>query len=177
MNINDVRAQLSGGGARPNLFEVVMPFPAIANPGDASTKMTFTCKGASLPGSTLGTIEVPYQGRVIKLAGDRTFEEWTTTVFNDEDYSVYNAIETWMNAINSHEENIRSSGNAPIAYQSTADVIHRGKDGAAIKTVKIVNMWPSVVSPIDLAWDSNDTIEEFTCTWQYDYWVSDGITS
>ena len=99
-NVNDIRANLTGGGARPNLFEVVMPFPAIANPGDAATKMTFLCKGASLPSSTIGVVDVPYFGRITKLAGNRTFEEWTTTVYNDEDRSVYNACQTWMNSIN-----------------------------------------------------------------------------
>ena len=176
-NVNDIRAQLTGGGARPNLFEVVMPFPSVANPGAATTKMTFTCKGAQMPGSDIGMIELPYFGRTIKIAGNRTFAEWTTTVINDEDFSVYNAIQTWMNSINSHSENVRGAGNSPIDYQSTADVVHYGKSGEEIKRTTIVNMWPSSLAPIDLAWETNDTLEEFTCTWQYDYWQAAGITS
>jgi len=176
-NVNDIRAQLTGGGARPNLFEVRMPFPGVANPGAAGTKMTFTCKGAQMPGSTIGMIEVPYFGRTIKIAGNRSFPEWTTTVINDEDFSVYNAIQTWMNAINSHQGNIREAGNSPITYQSTADIIHYGKAGEEIKRVTIVNMWPADLAPIDLAWETNDALEEFTCTWQYDYWQAAGITS
>ncbi len=176
-NVNDIRAQLTGGGARPNLFEVVMPFPSVANPGAAGTKMTFTCKGAQMPGSDLGVVEMPYFGRTIKLAGNRTFPEWTTTVINDEDFSVYNAIQTWMNGINSHSGNLREAGGNPTDYHSTADVIHYGKDGEEIKTVTLVNMWPSALAPIDLAWETNDTLEEFTCTWQYDYWTAAGITS
>jgi len=176
-NVNDIRAQLKGGGARPNLFQVVMPFPSIAGGGGAATKMTFTCKGAQLPGSDLGMVEMPYFGRTIKLAGNRTFPEWTTTVINDEDFSVYNAVQTWMNSINTHSGNLREAGSNPRDYHSTADVIHYGKDGDAIKKVTIVNMWPSTLAPIDLDWSSNDTLEEFTCTWQYDYWTAAGITS
>jgi len=176
-NINDIRAQLTGGAARPNLFEVVMPFPAIANPGAASTKMTFTCKGAQMPGSDLGMIEVPYFGRTIKIAGNRTFAEWTTSVINDEDFVVYNAIQTWMNSINQHESNIRGAGSAPADYQATADVIHYGKDGEEIKRITVVNLWPATLAPLDLDWSTNDSLEEFTCTWQYDYWQAAGVTS
>ena len=176
-NIKDIRAQLTGGAARPNLFEVVMPFPSIANPGSASTKMTFTCKGAQMPGSDIGMVEVPYFGRTIKIAGNRTFAEWTTTVINDEVFVVYNAIQTWMNSINQHESNVRGAGSAPADYQATADVIHYGKDGAEIKRITVVNLWPSTLAPLDLDWSSNDTLEEFTCTWQYDYWQASGVTS
>ena len=176
-NINDIRAQLTGGGARPNLFEVVMPFPAVANPGAASTKMTFTCKGAQLPGSDIGMIEVPYFGRTIKIAGNRTFPEWTTSVINDEDFAVYNAIQTWMNSINEHETNLRGAGSAPGDYQATADVVRYGKNGEEIKRVTIVNLWPSSLAPLDMDWSTNDTLEEFTCTWNYDYWQAGGITS
>ena len=176
-NINDIRAQLTGGGARPNLFEVVLPFPAIANPGAATMKMTFTCKGAQIPGSDIGTVEVPYFGRIVKMAGNRSFAEWTTTVINDEDFAVYNSIQTWMNAINSHAENVRGAGTAPGDYQATADVVHYGKAGDEIKRMTIINMWPSSLAPIDLAWETNDVLEEFTCTWQYDYWQAAGITS
>lgn len=176
-NINDIRAQLSAGAARPNLFEVVMPFPAVANPGRAATKMTFTCKGTQMPGSTLGSIDIPYFGRVIKVAGNRTFDEWTTTIINDEDFSVYNALQTWMDAINTHSGNIRRAGNSPNDYQSNAEVIHYGKDGEEIKRIKIVNLWPSSLAPIELAWDSNDQLEEYECTWQYDYWEAEGQTS
>ena len=176
-NVNDIRAQLTGGAARPNLFEVVLPFPSIASPGAATTKMTFTCKGAQLPGSDIGFVEVPYFGRTIKLAGNRVFPEWTTSIINDEDFSVYNAIQTWMNSINSHEGNIRGAGGAPGDYQATADVIHYGKNGDEIKRITIANMWPSSLPPIALDWSTNDTLEEYTCTWQYDFWQAGGITS
>ena len=82
-----------------------------------------------------------------------------------------------MNSINSHAGNIREAGNSPIDYQATADVIHFGKDGEVIKTIKIVNMWPASVAPIELGWENNDQLEEFTTTWNYDYWTSEGVTS
>ncbi len=176
--INDMRARLNGGGARPNLFEIVLPFPAIANSGsEASSKLTFTCKAAQMPGADLTPINVPYFGRMIKVPGSRNFQEWTTTVINDEDFLVFNALNSWMNAINSHAGNIREVGNAPNDFMSTADVIHYGKGGDVIKTMKIINMWPSSVAPIDLGWEINDQVEEFTCIWQYDYWEAPGITT
>ena len=82
-----------------------------------------------------------------------------------------------MNSINQHESNVRGAGSAPADYQATADVIHYGKDGAEIKRITVVNLWPSTLAPLDLDWSSNDTLEEFTCTWQYDYWQASGVTS
>lgn len=177
-NVNDIRAQLSGGGARASLFEVVMPFPTISNPGAASTKMAFTCKAASIPPSGITPIEVDYFGRKIKLPGAReAFAEWTTTIINDEDFMVYNAVQTWMNAMNSHEGNLPAAGSNPINYQSSADIIHYGKDGSKIKEVTMVNLWPSNLAALELGWENADAIEEFEVTWQYDYWTSPGTTT
>jgi hypothetical protein len=164
-----------------------MPFPSIAQPASASQKLTFTCKGAQLPGGDIASIEVPYFGRTVKLPGNRTFAEWTTTVINDEDFQVHNALESWMDAINSHVGNLREGGlvggrdGAGGAFASgitsNAIVRHYAKDGSIIKEVEIVNAWPSSLAPIDLSWDANDTLEEFSCTWQYDYWQVAGVTS
>lgn len=178
-NINDIRSQLTGGGARSNLFEVQMPFPAIAGASSAaaSQKLTFTCRAASLPSATLTPVPVNYFGREIKLAGNRTFEDWQVTVINDEDFLVYDAVNAWMNSINSHETNIRLSGTSPISYQSTADVVHFGKTGDEIKRVSMVNMWPTQVGAVDLSWDAADTLEEFVVTFSLDYWTAAGITS
>ncbi len=175
-NVNDIRAQLSGGGARPNLFEVQLPFPAIASPGNASTKFTFTCKGSNIPASTIAEVPVSYFGRIVKLAGNRTFDTWTTTVINDEDFSVYNAVQTWMNSINSHSGNIRESGAGPSSYQADADIIQFGKDGSEIKRITVVNMWPSTLASLPLDW-STEGLQDFEVTWTYDYWTAAGITS
>ncbi len=174
-NINDMKAHLKLGGARPSLFQVQITNPVNAL-GDIQTP--FMCKAATIPASTLGTIEVPYFGRKIKLAGDRTFEEWTTTLINDEDFLVRNSIEEWSNAINNHESNLRDFGSAsPLQYKSEAEVTQFSKTGTILRVYKFEGIWPSVVSTIDLAWETVDTIEEFTVSWQYDTWsVSGGIT-
>ena len=174
-SINNFRANLTGQGARPNLFEVTIPFPGAVNPGEAGQKITFMCKGAQIPGADIGLVEVPYFGRNIKLAGNRTFAEWTTTVINDEDFAVHAGLTNWMNAINTHASNERQITGTD--YQVDAQVVHYKKDGDIAKEITIVNCWPSSVAAIELGWDQNDAIEEFAVTWQYDYWqITDALT-
>lgn len=173
-NINEIRSQLIGGGARPTLFQV-----QITNPvnGAGDLKVPFMCKAAALPTSNLGTIEVPYFGRKIKVAGDRTFDEWTVTIINDEDFLIRNAMEEWMNSINLHQQNTRLGSSSPSEYKSQASVQQYGKDGQILRTYNFNGIFPTNVSEIAMAWDTNDTIEEFTVTFQYDWWnVSGGIT-
>ena len=168
-SINNFRAQLTGQGARPNLFEVTVPFPGASNPGEAGQKLSFMCKGAQIPGADIGLVEVPYFGRNIKLAGNRTFAEWTTTVINDEDFAVHAGLVNWMNAIQGNSENLQS---IPVEdYQVDALVTQYGKAGEVIKQVTMVNTWPASIPAIELGWDQNDAIEEFAVTWQYDYWT------
>lgn len=179
-NINDIRAQLTGGGARSNLFQVEIPLPAGVAGDDAaaaSQKLTFTCRAAQLPGATLNMIPVSYFGREVKFAGSRTFEDWSVQVINDEDFLVYDAINAWMNNINSHEGNLRQTGPNPLTYQASADVVHYGKQGDEIKRIKLVNLWPTNVQAIDLSWDAADALQEFTVTWAFDYWTNEGVTS
>ena len=174
-SINNFRAQLVGQGARPNLFEVSVPFPGAANAGEAGQKMTFMCKGAQIPGADIGMVEVPYFGRNIKLAGNRTFAEWTTTVINDEDFAIWSGMVNWMNGIQGHGENTRSIQGSD--YQVDAMVTQYGKEGEVIKQITMVNCWPSSIPAIELGWDTNDAIEEFAVTWQYDYWQAiDNLT-
>jgi hypothetical protein len=174
-NVNNFRANFVGQGARPNLFEVTVPFPGGANPGEAGQKMTFMCKGSQIPGGTIGTVEANYFGRVVKLAGNRTFDEWTTNVINDEDFAVHAGFVNWMNYINSHEGNLRSS--ASTDYQVDAVVRHYSKDGNTIKEVTLRNAWPTAIPAIELDWATNDSLEEFAVTWAYDYWdVADDKT-
>jgi hypothetical protein len=174
-NINEIRSQLTGGGARPTLFQVQITNPA-NNSGDL--KLPFMCKAAALPTSNLGTIEVGYFGRKIKVAGDRTFDEWTVTIINDEDFLIRNAMEEWSNSINLHQQNTNAFGtSAPSAYKSQATVQQYGKDGSILRTYNFNGLFPTNVSEIGMDWDSNDTLEEFTVTFQYDWWnVSGGIT-
>lgn len=173
-NINEIRSQLTGGGARPTLFQV-----QITNPinGAGDLKVPFMVRATTLPASTLGVIEVPYFGRKIKVAGDRTFDTWSVTVMNDEDFLIRNAMEEWSNSINLHQQNTRLGGSSPTEYKSQATVQQYGKDGSILRTYNFNGLFPTDISDITVDWDTVNTIEEFTVTFQYDWWnVSGGIT-
>ena len=177
-NVNEFRAQLRGDGARPNLFEVSLPFPAFALPGVAQTKMTFMCKTAQLPGSTVGSVPVQYFGRELKFAGNRMFSDWTVNIINDEDFVIRNAFERWMAGINSHNLNVRNpAAMTPLGYTVDGQVKQFGKAGDVIKAYKFVGLFPVDLSAIDVDWSSNDSIEEFTVTFSYQFWesLSDGV--
>lgn len=174
-NISEMRSQLTGGGARPTLFEV-----QITNPinGVADFKIPFMVKAASLPASVIGPIEVPYFGRKLKIAGDRTFDDWEVTVINDEDFAVRNAMEQWMNAINSHVGNVRDRARlSPETYKAQAQVRQFSKNGDVIREYTFNGMFPTNLGAIDTSWETNDTIEEFSVTLGYDWWeVTGGST-
>lgn len=172
-NVGEFRAQMQGDGARPNLFEVQLTFPTFVNPGNANKKITFMCKTASLPGSTIGHVPVFYFGRETKLAGNRTFPEWTLSIINDEDFSVRNAFEKWLNGINRHVSNVRDAwaGNS-LGYTTNGIVTQFGKTGDTLKTYTFQGIFPVDVSQIDVDWGSNDTIEEFSVTLAYQYFTS-----
>ena len=199
-NINNFKSQLTGGGARPSLFEVSLNFPlslAIAagtqgsgagtsdGLGGESRKLTFMCKASSIPASTISPIEVPYFGRKVKFAGNRTFAEWTITVINDEDFLIRKGFEAWLAGINGHENNTKlfsdsSAGALGISgsgYQQTGTVKQFGKTGNELRSYQFINVFPSEVSPIELNWSSENEIEEYTVTLQYDYWVADPIVN
>jgi hypothetical protein len=176
--INQFRAQMIGDGARPNLFEVAMPFPVFSGNADTSTKLTFMCKTAQMPGSTIGVVPVQYFGRELKYVGNRTFADWTITVINDEDFVVRNAFERWLNALNSHTTNVRNpAALRPSSYTVDANVTQFGKAGGELKKYKFIGMFPTDLSPIDVDWGANDTIEEFSVTLSYQWWEADGITN
>lgn len=174
-NLTDFRSQMVGDGARPNLFEVIIKPATISGAIPENTK--FFIKSAQLPGSTIGTVPVFYFGREVKFAGNRTFPEWTVTVINDENFVVRNLFESWMNRINTHAGNVRQSASVSIQNQYVADleVLQYGKTnpGRELKKYKFVGAFPTDVSAIDLDWGSNDTIEEFTVTFSYQWWESD----
>ena len=177
-NVNQFRSQLQGDGARPNLFEVTMPFPVFSLPGNAQTKLTFMCKTAQLPGSSLGVVPMTYFGRELKFVGNRSFGDWTITIINDEDFIIRNAFERWMNGINSHNLNIRNPvAGTPLGYSVDGDVVQYGKKGDTLKKYKFVGLFPTDVSPIDVDWGSNDAIEEFSITMSYQWWesIADGV--
>ena len=163
-NINEMKSQLVYGGARPNLFQV-----QINNPGNGAgdLKAPFMIQAAQIPSSDLGVIPVYYFGRQMKLAGDRTFQDWTVTVINDEDFLIRNAMEEWSNKINRLERNVREINR----YKSTATVTQFAKDGTPIRSYEFQGLFPSNIAPIELDWGTTDTIESFQVTFQYDYWT------
>ena len=169
LGVDDFKSKLKGGGARPNLFNCKLNFPAFAL-GDAELT-SFMVKGAQLPSYNVTPITVPFRGRQLKIAGDRTFEEWTVTVINDTGFEVRNAMERWMNGINSHNAN--TGFNDPGDYQTDLTVDQLDKDGLVIKSYQFRSCFPTVISAIDLNYDTVDTIEEFTVTFQVQYWESD----
>jgi hypothetical protein len=169
-NIGEFKAQLVGGGARPTLFQVQITNPIL---GAADFKVPFMVKTAAIPGSTVGTYQVPYFGRNVKYAGDRTFEPWTVTVINDEDFAIRNALEAWSNAINSHDSNSRA---LPQTYKSNGVVTQYSKDGTALRTYVFEGMYPTSIDQIALSWQDTDVIEEFSVTFEYDLWRVEGIT-
>jgi hypothetical protein len=174
-NINEIKSQLTFGGAKASLFQV-----QITNPinGIADLKVPFMVQAAALPESTLGIIEVPYFGRKVKIAGDRTFAEWTVTVINDEDFLIRNAMEEWMAAINSHQGNIRQLATAsPNEYKSQAQITQFSKTGVPLRTYSFNGIFPTTTAAITMDWSTTDDIERFDVTFQYDWWeVSGGVT-
>jgi len=169
MNINEFIAELPGGGTRSNLFRVIMPFPNFAVVGGETRKMSFLCKAASIPPSVLGKIEIPFQGRKIKVAGDREFgEAFTVTVINDTDFMLRNAFERWSDGINNHSSNGGLTNFSEYAVDGTVEQLDRA--GNTLKVYTFRGMYPENISAIELAYDQENQIQEFTVALQYQFW-------
>ena len=168
LNIDDFKAKLKGGGARPNLFKATINFPAYAQ-GDVEIT-SFMCKAAQLPSSVMAVVEIPFRGRQLKIAGDRTFESWSPTILNDTDFVVRNAMERWMNGINAHSANTGLV--APADYSADLVVEQLDRDETVLKRYNFRGCFPTNISAIDLAYETNDAIEEFTVEFQVQYWES-----
>lgn len=173
-NLNEFRANMLGDGARPNLFNVALTFPGFANSPVAGQRLTFLCKTAQLPGTTIGTVTQHYFGRELKFAGNKSFPDLQLTVINDEDFVIRNAMERWIDGINSHGLNIRNPAALnQLLYTADVTVTQFSKIGPALKSYKFLGAFPTDVSPIDLDWGTVDTIEEFNITMTYQWWESD----
>jgi hypothetical protein len=174
-NVAEFRANMVGDGARPNLFQVTLTFPTFAQNGTvAGQKTSFMAKSAQLPGSTVNQFPLYYFGRELKFAGNRSFTDWTLQIINDEDFVIRNALESWMNSINSHTTNVRNSAAVnPSNYSVDAEVTQYGKAGDVLKKYKFVGLFPVDIQPIDLDWGTNDSVEEFATTFAFQYWESD----
>ena len=166
--ISNFKSKLTGGGARANLFEVVLTFPDAAQPDTAVLdKSRFLVKGANLPASNVAQIEVPFRGRVLKIAGDRTIDSWTVTVINDTDFGVRSAFERWMNTINRMSDNTGLTN--PADYQADAYVYQLDRDGTTLRSYRFFDTFPTQVGPIELSYDAQG-IQEFTVELQVQYW-------
>ena len=198
--ISEFKTKLINGGARPNLFLVRLNFPTTLNTitdieaVDSSNVITeraeFLVKTAQLPASTIGTIDVPFRGRMLKVAGDRTFEPWSVTVVNDGQFGIRKAFETWSRGINALTENVSQLGygddnpgycvdlevfqlgrDKQKPNKTPQSMTSQGRDGMdVIRAYKFYDAWPSSLSAIDLSYESNDQIEEFTVEFQYNYY-------
>ena len=173
--------QRVGQGVKPNMFMVDVNFPgALSKSADDLETTNIMCKSAALPGSNLGVIEVPFRGRTVKIAGDRTFDTWTVTFFNDKDFKLRAFFEEWANKINTHEANTSELlvPNSSTGYTADLKVKQLEKDdtttGSVLRQYTLFYCFPTNVSQIDLAYDSNDQIEEFTVEWQYSYFKAEG---
>ena len=172
LGVDDMKAKLVGGGARPNLFKVTMAFPSYVT---ANVELaSYMCKATSMPASTIAPIEVPFRGRQLKVAGDRTFDPWSVTIINDTDFNVRNSFEQWMNGINQHKANTGLT--QPSSYMADMIVEQLDKDGTVEKTYNIRGTFPTNLGAIELSYESGDTIEEFEVELQVQYWESDKTT-
>ena len=173
LGVDDFKSKLRGGGARPNLFKATINFPAYAG-GDPELT-SFLCETAQLPGSTMGVIIVPFRGRQLKMAGDRTFAEWTVTIINDTDFAIRNSMERWMNGMNAHSANTGLA--SPIAYEADLKVEQLDRAGESVKEYVLRVAFPTDLSPIDVSHASTDKIERFTVTFPYQYFDSNNPTT
>ena len=168
LGVDDFKSKLRGGGARPNLFKASLNFPAYAG-GDVELS-SFLCKTAALPVSEMALVTVPFRGRQLKIAGDRTFANWTVTIINDTDFSVRDAMERWMNGINAHQANTGLSN--PVDYEADLSVDQLDRNGDVLKTYNFRGCFPTNVSEIALSYETNDVVEEFTVEFAIQYWES-----
>ena len=183
--ITDFKAKLQGGAAGPNLFEVTIPtFPATV-PGWDDETFNFLCKAAALPASNVASVDVPFRGRILKVAGDRTFDVWTVTVINDEDFKLRTSFEQWMNQI-SKLDNATGATN-PASYMVDAYVHQLGRGESRfstantsnnshipLRTYRFYDIFPTNISQIDLSYDTSDGIEEYTVDFQVQWWQAQG---
>ena len=173
--ISNFKAALIGGGARPNLFEVEMTTLPAGISWDADS-FRYMCKAATLPASNIANIDVPFRGRIFKIAGDRTIDPWTVTIINDEGFKLRNAFEEWTDLIAKLDNNLGATD--PAAYMTNAKVFQLGRGSSAssksntgtanavLKEYEFIDIFPTNVQAIDLSYDSTDTIEEFTVDFQ-----------
>ena len=173
-NIDGFKSALVGGGARANQFRVQLNYPSSANPGAEAfqgPRAEFLVTAAALPGSVVNPTIVPYRGREVKFAGERTFAPWTITVLNDVSFTIRNNLERWMNSMNGLSDNQGTTSH--YQYQTDLSVYQLGRNGEVLKTYLLVGAFPTDISEIALNFGDNDTVETFTCTFQYQHYITE----
>ena len=165
-SIHDFSSRFKGG-VRANLFNCRITTPNRGGLAD----FEFHCKGTSMPASAVGNIDVPYRGRQLKVPGDRTFADWTVTVFNDRGMYIRGVFEEWMAKLQDHWENKQDVGMSPYGK---ATVTQLRRDGGSERTYNITSLYPTEVAAIDVAWDSNDAVEEYAVTFAVNHWTAAG---
>jgi len=173
-NINDFKAKLAGGGARANQFKVTMPFPGYAQVGGEIEDLAFLCRSTVIPAMEVPSFNVPFRGRSIKIAGDRTIGDWSVTVYNDTNFKLRNAFERWQNGINNMTDNEGLTN--PVDYQVDAFVDHLDRNGNTVKSYTLRGLFPTSIAAIDLTYDEQTAIEEFSVTFAYQYFESNTTT-
>jgi len=173
-NINDFKAKLAGGGARSNQFKVTMPFPGYAQVGGEIEDLAFLCTATSIPAMDIGNINVPFRGRQIKIAGDRTFASWSITVLNDTNFKLRNAFERWQNGINNMTDNEGLSN--PVDYQVDVFVDQLDRNGNTLKSYTLRGAYPIGIAAIPLNYETNNAVEDFDVTFEYQYFETNTTT-
>ena len=182
--VSEFKSNLRHGGARPSLFRVEFQYPNGIPKPNPPNQAGFLVKATTIPASTIGSYDVYYHGKAIKVAGDRTYDTWDTTIFNDEDFGIRKTLEKWMGRISDHSLNTRdkevfnTAEGDQAKYKSTLKVIQYSKAGEELRAYEFKGAWPSALSTINLDWATASEIEEFTCTWVYDSWhTKDGANT
>ena len=171
--LDEFKANLIGGGARANQFRVTFNTPGAIATGLDVRKASFLIKAAALPGQTIAEIAVPFRGRNLYIAGDREFETWETTVINDTDFNIRNAMERWLNAIN---DTVTNTGLSNVAdYTADLTVEQLDRDDTVLKSYILRSCFPQSTAAIDLSFDTANAIEEFTVTWRYTHFEASAV--
>tara|TARA_R110000796_G_scaffold3901_2_gene14931 strand:- start:4959 stop:5486 length:528 start_codon:yes stop_codon:yes gene_type:complete len=173
-NINDFKAKLAGGGARANQFKVTMPFPGYAQVGGEIEDLAFLCQATSIPAMNMGLVNVPFRGRNIKIAGDRTFDEWSVTCYNDTNFKLRNAFERWQNGINNMSDNEGLSN--PVDYQVDAFIDHLDRNGNTVKSYTLRGAFPTSIGEIALDYEEKTSIEVFPVVFNYQFFETNTTT-
>ena len=158
--IDEFKSQLIAGGVRSNRFKVYIP--------RMGENIEFMCKTAAIPGSTLPVVEVPFRGHRLKIAGDRTFEDWTVTIINDIEFTARTAVENWMSSIQQLDSGVGATSLDYLVSRATISQLNR--DDSVIATYELFNMYPQTLNNIELSYDTSDEIQTFDVTFSYSHW-------